>query len=72
VDGKPVHILFSLISPTVHDHLRLLSRLSFVLLDPGFRQVVTRQGSPEEILTEARRVETALDSGGAAHGRQGK
>lgn len=37
VDGKPVHILFSLISPTVHDHLRLLSRLSFVLLDPGFR-----------------------------------
>src|SRR5205809_699805 len=45
IDGKPVSIVFSLISPTVRAHLRLLSRLSFALQDPGFKTVVSRQGS---------------------------
>ena len=35
LDGKPVNTVFSLISPTVRAHLRLLSRLSFALQDPG-------------------------------------
>lgn len=60
LDGRPVGILFSLISPTTHAHLHLLSRLSFLLRDPGFKAVVTQQGSREEILAESRRAETAL------------
>jgi PTS system nitrogen regulatory IIA component len=60
LDGKPVHIVFSLISPTVRAHLRLLSRLSFALQDPGFKTVVIRQGSRDEIFAEARRVEATL------------
>src|SRR5437763_1508918 len=60
LDGKPVHVLFSLISPTVRAHLRLLSRLSFALHDPAFKDAVTRQASREEILREAQRVEDGL------------
>ena len=60
LDGKPVSIVFSLISPTVRAHLRLLSRLSFALQDPGCKAVVARQGSRDEIFAEARRVEAAL------------
>jgi len=64
LDGKPVHVLFSLISPTVRAHLRLLSRLSFALHDAGFKQAVVDQASREDILREALRVEKNL--GGTA------
>lgn len=70
LDGKPVSILFSLISPTVRAHLRLLSRLSFALQDPGFKAVVIRQGSRDEIFAEARRVEAALVGDTPADGTQ--
>ena len=33
LDGKPVHVLFSLICPTVRSHLQTLSRLSYALHD---------------------------------------
>jgi PTS system nitrogen regulatory IIA component len=68
LDGKPVHALFSLISPTVRAHLRLLSRLSFALHDPGFKHAVSRQASRDEILGEGRRVEAALPPGPSADG----
>jgi nitrogen PTS system EIIA component len=68
LDGKPVNIVFSLISPTVRAHLRLLSRLSFALQDAEFKAAVIRQGSREEVLTEARRVEAALGTGTATNG----
>jgi PTS system nitrogen regulatory IIA component len=61
LDGKPVHALFSLISPTVRAHLRLLSRLSFALQDERFKRVIARQGPPDEVLAEAARVERALE-----------
>ncbi len=60
LDGKPVHVLFSLICPTMRSHLQILSRLSHALHDAKFKEVVTRQGQREEILQEARRVEAAL------------
>jgi PTS system nitrogen regulatory IIA component len=69
LDGKPVYVLFSLISPTVRAHLRLLSRLSFALHDPGFKKAVTRQASREEILREAARVEDHLGRAAATDGR---
>lgn len=65
IDGKPVGIVFSLISPTVRAHLRLLARLSFALQDREFKAVLTRQGSRDEIFTEARRIEAALGTGAA-------
>jgi PTS system nitrogen regulatory IIA component len=60
LDGKPVFVLFSLLCPTTRMHLQMLSRLSFALHDARFKEVVLRQGPPEEILREARRVEASL------------
>ena len=60
IDGKPVHTLFTLASPTVQDHLHLLSRIAYLLRNPGFKAVVMRHGSKDEILREARRIETGL------------
>jgi PTS system nitrogen regulatory IIA component len=60
LDGKPVHALFSVISPTVRAHLHLLSRLAFALHDAAFKDAVMRQASRDEIFNEARRVEAPL------------
>lgn len=60
LDGAPVGILFTLTSPTVRAHLHLLSRLGFVLRDPGFKDVVLRQAAREEILAAAEQAERRL------------
>jgi PTS system nitrogen regulatory IIA component len=67
LDGQPVHVLFSLISPTVRCHLQLLARLGFALHDANFKEIVLKPGTPEEILAEARRVEATFPTpaGGA-------
>jgi PTS system nitrogen regulatory IIA component len=61
LDGKPVHVLFTLVSPTVRAHLRLLSRLSFALHDAGFKKAVLRQASRDDTLRECDRVEQSLE-----------
>jgi PTS system nitrogen regulatory IIA component len=66
LDGKPIHVLFSIVSPTNHSHLRLLARLSFALHDDRLRQAVIRCAAKEEILGEIRRVEAGLSSGNGA------
>jgi PTS system nitrogen regulatory IIA component len=58
-DGKPVRILFSVISPTVTAHTQLLARLSRALHDPGFRKSVVGTKPRDVIVREARRVESA-------------
>ena len=60
IDGKPVHTVFTLISPTVRGHLQLLARLSAVLLDTGFKEALARREGGEAIVAEARRVEAML------------
>ncbi len=60
LDGRPVHVLFSIISPTNRSHLQLLSRLSFALHDGKLRQTVARQATREEIVQEFRRVEASM------------
>jgi PTS system nitrogen regulatory IIA component len=60
LDGNPVYALFSLICPTMHSHLQTLSRLSYALRDPGFREVVLRRAPREELLREAARVESTV------------
>jgi PTS system nitrogen regulatory IIA component len=60
LDGKPVHVLFSIISPTNRSHLQLLSRLSFALHDGKLRQTISRHAPSEDILREFRRVEAGM------------
>lgn len=60
LDGKPVHTLFCLISPTLRAHLHLLSMLSFALRDPAFRATIVNQSSREEIFSALKNVAEKL------------
>jgi PTS system nitrogen regulatory IIA component len=60
IDGQPVRILFTLISPTVRAHLHLLSRLSFVLRNRDFKDALQRFGSREELMATLVAAEAVL------------
>ena len=60
VDGKPVNILFTLISPTVKIHLHLLSRLGFVLRKPKFKAALKRQAPCGELMAELAAAEATI------------
>lgn len=60
LDGKPVHALFSLVCPTARAHLHLLSRIAFALRTPGFRSLIDREASRDEILAAARDVDVVV------------
>jgi len=59
IDGAPVTTVFAMMTPTIHGHLQLLSRLSLALHDPGFKAAIERRADREAILAEARRVDAA-------------
>jgi PTS system nitrogen regulatory IIA component len=60
IDNAPIHTLFLMISATVRGHLQTLAKLGSALSDPGFKKAVLRRAPAEEILREARRVESGL------------
>jgi len=68
-DGKPVRILFSVISHTVTAHVQLLALLSHALRDPGFRESIVGTKSRQVIVREARRVEKSGQSADGASPR---
>lgn len=49
IDGKPVRVLFTLVTPTVRAHLHLLARLAYLLREPRFRQAVLEGARRETI-----------------------
>jgi PTS system nitrogen regulatory IIA component len=58
IDGKPVHALFTVISPSVPTHLRILAQLGFALRDAELRRLLTDRRPADEILIRVQ----ALDS----------
>lgn len=60
LDGKPVHALFTMVSPTIKAHLSLLSRLSFALRDQAFAEAIKGGGLREEIFRQAQRMDVAM------------
>jgi PTS system nitrogen regulatory IIA component len=60
LDGRPVKILFPVVTPTLRTHLRLLSTLGFVLRDRTFRALLAEEGSRESLLRAVRQVESEL------------
>ena len=60
LDGKPVHTMFTMVSPTINVHLSLLSKLAFALRDPAFSGVIARQGTCEEILASASSIDNSV------------
>ncbi len=68
IDGRPVHTLFTIVSPTIRGHLNLLSKLAFSLREEGFKNAVLQQASREVILAEARKAQDRLLLETAAQG----
>ncbi|HYK82084.1 MAG TPA: PTS sugar transporter subunit IIA [Gemmatimonadales bacterium] len=66
VDGKPVHALFSVISPTVPAHLRILAQLAVVLRDGELRQLLASRAAADHVLNRIRGLE-ARTSGARAN-----
>ncbi|MEW6516765.1 MAG: PTS sugar transporter subunit IIA [candidate division FCPU426 bacterium] len=60
LDGQPVHALFALVSPTVRAHLHMLSRLGFVLRDPGLKALLKEQATREKIIAAVAVAEKTL------------
>ena len=62
LDGKPVRILFTVITPTLRSHLHLLSKLGFMLGNKEFRRTLAEEGSREEIFSALRQAESLLEA----------
>jgi PTS system nitrogen regulatory IIA component len=60
IDGKPVRILFILVTPTVRTHLHLLARLAFLLREHHFREAVLAEQPPESLQALARDLEASI------------
>ncbi len=60
VDGQPVTILFTLVTPNVKEHLHLLAKLAFLLHDQPFQELLHRTGSEAEIMTAIRALEESI------------
>ena len=68
IDGKPVNILFTLISPSVKMHLHLLSRLGFVLRNPTFKAALNSQSSCDELMAALSAAEAAITTSSGSTG----
>jgi PTS system nitrogen regulatory IIA component len=66
LDGKPVHTLFTVVSPSVRVHLHLLALLGAALQDPRFAAAVEGRAELAELVTHLERVEAALAARRAA------
>jgi len=64
IDGRPVSILFTLISPTVRAHLHMLSRLSFVLQNRDFKNALSSQDSRERLIEILSGAEALIPASG--------
>lgn len=62
IDGRPVHTLFTIISPTIKTHLGLLARLAFALREAGFARKVADRSGCTQILEDARRIDAVLSA----------
>lgn len=62
IDGKGVHTLFTIVSPTIKAHLSLLSKLAYGLRASEFAEAVARKASREDLLAAARQLESLVSA----------
>ena len=67
-DGRPVHALFALLSPTVRQHLQTLAALAFALHDEPLRTLLRDAASADAILARVLSLETAAGRGATTAG----
>jgi nitrogen PTS system EIIA component len=58
VDGAPVRVLFTILSPSVRVHLQLLSRLSYVLHDRALMKLLQEPCTGEALLERIGAIES--------------
>ena len=63
VDGKPVWMLFLLLSPSIPDHLRLLAQLSWALHDAELRRLLEQRAPLDSLLTRLRAMRVGNGAG---------
>lgn len=63
LDGKPVQILFTIITPTIRMHLHLLSNLAFCLRDPRLRQILRKECNPDAVFSAIKEIERDIGKG---------
>ncbi len=59
-DGRPVHTLFAVVSPSVRVHLHLLAVIAAALQDPRFAAAIVGRADKAELLPHLERIEAAL------------
>ncbi|MCR4336721.1 MAG: PTS sugar transporter subunit IIA [Candidatus Omnitrophica bacterium] len=62
IDGKPVFILFTILSHSVKNHLAILSRLAFCLQNTKLQEYLQAKAPQEQILAEIKILESRLSS----------
>lgn len=62
LDGKPVTILFAILSTTVRVHLTMLSHLMFALQNKGFRRLLEVKAPEAQILARLEEIEQTMSS----------
>ena len=63
IDGKPVWMLFLLLSPSIPDHLRLLAPLSWALHDAELRRLLEQRAPLDSLLTRLRAMRVGDGAG---------
>jgi nitrogen PTS system EIIA component len=66
IDGKPVHAVFMVVSPTVPVHLRILGQLGFVLRDEDLRRMLRDRAPAADILGRIEMIELTRTTGSYA------
>jgi PTS system nitrogen regulatory IIA component len=62
IDGRPVHALFTVVSPNVPTHLRMLAQIAFILRDAELRRLLRERANASAILERVRFVEEQVSS----------
>lgn len=63
MDGRPVHALFIVVSPTVQVHLQVLAQLGFVLRDDVLRGMLRERCPADEIVSRIKLLEAGRNTG---------
>ncbi len=66
IDGKPVHALFFVVSPSVPVHLRILAQLGFVLRDDVLRKLLADRAPTDDIIGRIEMLEQSRNTGAFA------
>jgi PTS system nitrogen regulatory IIA component len=60
LDGKPVQMLFTIISPTIRMHLHLLSKLAYCLRDQRLRDILAKKCDADVIMSVILEIENGI------------